>query len=381
MPIKAVREFHIGEGGILRRFEAAVHLTRLGPQITCALVITWLPVVIFSLVNEWMTGRREPLVHAAGFHVRALVAMPVLLALDHEFPRVCRRALTQLVSQSFVPDVAENRLDRVLQSGKRLADSSAPELILAALALSLGVGELAGVVPFSGRTRDSGLSVPNVWYALADVPVVQFLLWRSLWRWAIWTRVLIGLARIELDLVPSHPDQRGGISFLCWPSLSYCSVLLFAISSMLCASQVARFTASGVTMKTFAPLLLVFAATGTLIAFGPLLLFSPQLMRVRRRGLIEYGRLGAEYGRGFQRRWFGEQRPGAKIGPRSTQPLSDLAVTYRDTIDRLRLLLFDRRDMVVLLAATLLPMGPVILMRVPREDWSTLLAMLTGAGL
>jgi hypothetical protein len=90
--------------------------------------------------------------------------------------------------------------------------------------------------------------------------------------------------------------------------------------------------------------------------------------------------LGTEYGRGFQRRWFGE-RPGAKIGPRSTQPLSDLAVIHRDTIDQLRILLFDKRDMVALLVATLLPMVPVILMRVPREDWSTLLTMLTGAGL
>jgi hypothetical protein len=168
------------------------------------------------------------------------------------------------------------------------------------------------------------------------VPFVQFLLWRSLWRWGIWVRVLIGLARIELALVPSHPDRRGGISFLRWPSTGYCGMLMFAISSMLCASQVTRFTASGVTLPTFAPLLLAFAVPATLIAFGPLLLFSPQLMRTRRLGLIEYGRLGAEYGRGFQSRWFSEQRPGAGIGPRSTQPLSDLAVTYRDTIDRCR---------------------------------------------
>lgn len=57
----------------------------------------------------------------------------MLLALDQVFPRVCRSVLTQLVTRSFVPDVAEGRLVRVVQSGKRLADSSAPELILAAL--------------------------------------------------------------------------------------------------------------------------------------------------------------------------------------------------------------------------------------------------------
>jgi hypothetical protein len=40
MAIGAIREFRIGEGGILRRFETAAHLTRLGPQIACALAVT-----------------------------------------------------------------------------------------------------------------------------------------------------------------------------------------------------------------------------------------------------------------------------------------------------------------------------------------------------
>jgi hypothetical protein len=380
MANEAIREFRIGEGGILRRFETAAHLTRLAPQIALGLALTWLPVMVLSLVSERMTGRRDPLVHTAGFHVRLLVAMPVLLALDQVFPRVCRSVLIQLVTQSFVPEAAEARLDRTLQNGTRLADSQAPELILAALALALGLSELVGVVSLFGRPVESVRTMPHVWYAAVDLPFVQFLIWRSLWRWVIWVRVLIGLAGIELDLVPSHPDRRGGINFLRWPSIGYCSMLVFAISSILCASQVTRFTAAGMTLRTFAPLLLAFAATGTLIAFGPLLLFTPQLIKARRIGLIEYGRLGAEYGRGFQKRWFSEARPGAGIGPRSTQPLSDLAVTYRDTIDRFRILLSDKRDMITLLVATLLPMVPVILVRVPTEDWRTLLTMLSGAG-
>ncbi|HEY2202702.1 MAG TPA: hypothetical protein VGH56_12520, partial [Solirubrobacteraceae bacterium] len=376
MTNEAIREFRIGEGGIFRRFETAAHLTRLAPQIACALALTWLPVMVLSLVSERMTGRRDPLVHAAGFHVRLLVAVPVLLALDQVFPRVCRSVLTQLVTQSFVPEAAEARLDRALQSGTRLADSPAPELILAALALALGLSELAGVASLFGRPGEWERTVPHVWYAAVDLPLVQFLIWRSLWRWVIWVRMLIGLAGIELDLVPSHPDRRGGINFLRWPSIGYCSMLVFAISSIVCANQVTRFTAAGMTLRTFAPLLLAFAATGTLIAFGPLLLFTPRLIKARRIGLIEYGRLGAEYGRGFQKRWFSEARPGAGIGPRSTQPLSDLAVTYRDTIDRFRILLFGKRDLITLLLATLLPMVPVMLMRVPPEDWRTLLKML-----
>jgi hypothetical protein len=380
MTTDAIRNLRIGEGGLLRRFESAAHLTRLPQQILTALAITWFPVVALSLLNERLTGLREPLVHAPSLHVRLLVAMPVLLILDHVFPRSCRSTLEQLASQSFVPAAAEPRFERILRSAMRMADSLVPELLMAALALGFGVGALAGVVPKSGLPSEIGLTAAHVWYALADGPLLQFLLWRSLWRWAIWVRVLIGLARIELDLVPSHPDRRGGISFLRLPSLGYCSTLLFAISSVLCADQAPRFTFGG-TLASYTPLLLVFGIVGALIAFGPLLLFSPQLIRLRRRGVVEYAGLGSRYGRRFERAWIHGGEPPDRLEGRDTQPLADLGSIYRDTVDRLRPLMFDGRDLVVLLVATLIPLVPVMLLHVPREDWSKLLGLLTGGAL
>ncbi|MDQ3363809.1 MAG: hypothetical protein M3680_00050 [Myxococcota bacterium] len=108
----------------------------------------------------------------------------------------------------------------------------------------------------------------------------EFLLFRSLWRWAIWVRVLGGLARIDLD--PMHPDRRGGIAFLRLPSIGYCAMLLFTVASVLCAEwhDLAFF---GVTLVSFAPLLVLFAAVGTLVAFGPLLLFRCVSTSLRQR--------------------------------------------------------------------------------------------------
>lgn len=377
MAIQAIQEFRIGEGGLLRRFERAARLTRLSQQIAIALATTWLPVMLLAILNRRLTGRWEPFVYRPAMHVRLLVAMPVLLALDHVFPRVCRTVLGQLVTQSFVPTTAQARFDRLLRVSTRMADSAFPELLMIGLALAIGFGQLLGLVPMSGVARGTPLSPILFWYALVDVPFLQFLLWRALWRWAVWVRVLVGLSRIDLDLVAGHPDRRGGISFLRWPSIGYCSMLLFAISSVLCAEQGSRL-AFGASLASFTPLLLVFGTAGTLIAFGPLLLFTPQLMRARRDGLVEYARLGSEYGRGFQRRWIRGRPSAERIGPRSTQPLSDLGAIYRDTVERLRPLIFEKRDLVALLLAILLPLVPVILLRVPAEDWKRLLALLTG---
>ena len=46
-----------------------------------------------------------------------------------------------------------------------------------------------------------------------------------------------------------------------------------------------------------------------------------------------------------------------------------------------RLVLIDKTDVLLLLAATLAPVVPVMIARVPLEEWDQLLEMLTGGAL
>jgi hypothetical protein len=292
------------------------------------------------------------------------------------FPAICRYTLTQLHEQGFVPPAAEPRVDGLLRGAARLADSSIPEVLLALLGLGLGVATLLGVLPISGLTYRTVLSADQVWYALTDLPLFQFLLWRSVWRWAIWVRILAGLSRIRLLLVPTHPDRSGGIRFLKLPSVGYCAALLFAVSSVLCAEWGNRLTI-GATLASFKPLLLVFASVATLIAFGPLLLFAPQLFYARRRGMLELGGVAADSGRAFRKAL---RDPTLRLGRRSVHELASLEQTYRETVKQLSLLLFDKQDMALLLLATLLPLVPVMLLHVPLEDWESVLALIGGWG-
>src|SRR5690606_4354971 len=107
-----------------------------------------------------------------------------------------------------------------------------PEALLVLFALGVGVAALGGHLPIRGLSRGElargDLAPDQIWYALTDLPLFQFLLWRSVWRWAIWVGILVGCSRIELDLVPTHPDRCGGIRVLNLPSIGYCAMLLFA---------------------------------------------------------------------------------------------------------------------------------------------------------
>jgi hypothetical protein len=331
--------------------------------------------VVLGLWNEATTGRPEPLIHHPAVHVRLLVATPVFLILDRLFPPLCKFVLAQLDTMQFVPAGSRARFESIVSSASRLSDSSLPELVLALLGFGLGASVLLGLVPISGVTPGATLTAAQIWYALTDVPLFQFLLWRSIWRWLIWVGVLFRLARIRLDLVPTHPDRCGGIRFLRLPSLGYCAALLFAASSVLCAEWGDRFSLYA-GLSSFEPLLVVFGVVGVLIAFGPLLLFTPQLARAKHVGLTEIGLIATQYGRDV-----GRSMVRAESAPTSAdiQALANIEQTYRETVKQMSHYLIDRRDLFTLLLATLLPLVPLLFLHVPREDWEGLLSLFTGA--
>jgi hypothetical protein len=368
-----LEDFHIGEGGLLRRLEARCHLTKLPWQILGVVTITWVPIVALGVLGH------DPLARDLGVHVRLLVAAPVLLYLDLKFPKVCRRTILQLAQQEFIPEAEQPRLTATLRAAARLADSPLPELTLAVVSIGLSVVSLLRLVPLGGIAGWTGLTPVQLWYAIVALPLFEFLLLRSLWRWAIWVRVLVGLARIDLDLEPTHPDRCGGIAFLRLPAIEYCAMLLFVVASVVCAMWHSRFEL-GATVVSFVPLLLLFAAIAILVAFGPLLMFVPHLERARRAGLADVGGLAAKLGRRFRRRWIRATEVAAEADASAdAQALAAIGSSYRNSISRLRLLLFDLHDLIILIVATAIPVVPVMFARVPHEDWMKIAKLIGGS--
>ena len=303
------RRLRVGEGGLLRRLEARCHLTTPFRQICAALLITWVPIVLLGFAIELTTGYFVPLLHDPAVHVRLVIATPVLLFLDRVFPSTCRDVLDQLSHFGFVRPADQARFDRCVVRATHLGDWWLPEALIAISAFAVGVGYLFGVMPWAGFGRPATLTAPAYWYALVALPLFEFLLFRLLWRWAVWVRLLVDISRIDLDLDATHPDRRGGVSVLGRPSIAYCAALLFVASAVLSAEWGARFTF--VSLAHFIPLLLVFAAVATLVAFGPLMLFSLQIHRARRDAQLEVGGLAARAGRAFRQRW--NYRPGSEV--------------------------------------------------------------------
>jgi hypothetical protein len=375
-------EFRLGIGGPLYHAERAAHLEKLGRLIPVAIGVTWVPLLLFSL-GEWLLIHQgEPMLLDLSIHIRLLITLPLVLVAERLLDLTCRTALSRLLDEGFVPAGQKERVHVLLRKVERVRDSPIPEAILFAIAVGAGIASLVGLLPPSGIVHgvvESRYSAARLWYALVALPISQFVLWRSLFRWALWVRVLAGLSRLPLRLLPAHADRRGGIDFLKLPSLVYGALLLLAVGSALSGGWETQILLYGTKIDAIKPLFITFVVIGTIIAFAPLLLFVPVLFEARRRGRIAYGGLMADYARQFQERWIGPPERADMLGSSDFQSLADLGNTYRESVEKMQVLLFGLRDCIALFVASQIPALPILLSQLPaREVLKRLLHLLTG---
>jgi hypothetical protein len=376
-------EFHIGVGGPFWRLEQAARVEPLRRLAPLAVAITWVPLVVLTAA-EWLLQRApEPLLRDLSVDVRLVVGLPLLLAADRLLNMSARTVVLRLFGEGYIPPAAEERVKRILRGVLRWRDSPVPEALLLAVAIGVGVAALFGLVPPAGTIHglaESRHGPVRTWYALVSLPIFQFVLWRSLFRWALWVRVLFGLQRVRLRLLPGHADRRGGIGFVKQPTLVYCSLLLFVTSSILCAGWATQMLVYGTRVEAVKPLFFTFVLVGIVIAVAPLIGFIPQLFLGRLAARRRYGNLVSDYTGRFEQRWLEPGERQGLLGAPDIQSFNDLGSAYREGAEKFEVLPFTPRDAIVLLVAALLPALPLMFLQAPAQEViARLLKLFAGA--
>jgi hypothetical protein len=341
------------------------------------IAVTWVPIVVLSIVEWRATGQLPALFVSFSLHVKALIAVPLLLAAENVLHvRTCR-CIDRIVDERWAEPPAA--VAALTTAAERRRDSRVAEAVVLAVALfgsqavTWGLGKSIGVI--RGRGLDQ-LSAAAVWNSVVTLSVYQFLLYRWLWRWWIWSRLLWGLARLKLRVLPTHADKQGGLGFLALVSSAF-GIVIFAISavqSSVWADQVAFANKSALSFKSPAAVLLVLCL---LIAFGPLIPFVRQMWVARLEAVRQYGKLAADYARLFHARWIQRGEREDLLGSPDIQSLADIGASY-DVIREMRPVPFSLQSIIAVVLAVLAPMLPLVLMEVPLVE---LLSKLSGVGL
>jgi hypothetical protein len=306
----APAEFSFVRGGPFYRAEQAFRLINpdrwnLSRRIVVLIAISWLPLfIITALLNA---GGLQSLLMDYRVHARLLIAVPVLLIGEIVMESRFRQVFSYL-RESGLLDVHDMAyMDGVVANLVRLRDAYLPEIIIVALIfvrLALRYRALVDTTPWMGQELGSGYHFTVAgWYgALVSAPLFTFLLALAFWRWMLWTFFAFKLSRRNLKVVATHPDERGGLSFLAI-SISAFAPIVFAVCTVVGATWRHDVLGHGAHILNFKLSAIVLVVLILLIALGPLLFFVPRLAALRRSGVLEYGILGQLQSTEFQKKW------------------------------------------------------------------------------
>jgi len=374
-------DFSLVLGGPIFQLLRRSHLTNDALELAHHRIIvislfSWLPLVVLSaLEGKMLGGIAVPFLLDAEVHVRFLVVIPLLISAELVVHRRMRFVVKQFLERHLIPESAMARFDAAIASVFRLRNSVLAEVLLFAFVYVFGILivwrhyiALDTATWYATPSVDgSKLSLAGMWFGYVSLPIFQFLLCRWYFRLFIWTRFLWQVSRIDLRLMPAHPDRVGGLGFLSDTVYAFIP-LLIAHGALLAGLIFDRIYHLGAKLPDFMLESLVLVIFLMCAVLGPLLVFAPQLARAKRMGFREYGTLAERYVREFDGKWLRGGAPADEplLGSGDLQSLADLGNSF-EVVRTMRIAPFTKETILQLAAATVAPVAPLLLTMMPLE--------------
>jgi hypothetical protein len=342
--------------------------------------IGWLPLLLLSsLEGHLVAGGGVAVAFARDIdvHIKFLIVVPLLVMAELVVHQRMRPIARSFLDRNLIPEGELERFKQAIAAAFRLRNSVLAETLLVILVYGVGVlfvwrlyGALDTATWYAAPDAGGGrtLTLAGTWYAYVSLPVFQFLLVRWYFRLFVWSRFAWHVSRIELQLVPTHPDRLGGLGFLAGTASAF-ALLLFAHGTLLAAQIAGRIFYAGAALTDFKVEIGVVLGFLLCVVFLPLLVFTPQLARAKRQGAREYGTLAMRYAREFDNKWMRGGVPEGEpiLGNSDIQSLADMAGSH-DVVREMRVAPVTRDAVVQLAAAVLLPLVPLGLTMMPLEE-------------
>jgi hypothetical protein len=203
---------------------------------------------------------------------------------------------------------------------------------------------------------------------MACLILFRFLMFRWLWQLGLWWHFLWRLSKLELMLMPTHPDCAAGLGYLEVVQVHF-ALLVLAISIILSASFAEEISTGKMAFESIYPALPLILIVGAVLLLGPLFFFAPKLWASKVKGLNDYMVFASQYVNDFDRKWLGADTAPRKslLGAPDLQSLADLGNSI-NIVRTMRWIPVSLKLLMVLTMATLLPMLPLFLLKYPITE-------------
>ena len=315
---------------------------------------------------------RIPLLYDFATYGRLLLCLPLLVVAEIVIDPAIRLSIRQFVEAGIVQDDVLPKFDSVLTRIQKLRDSKIPEFLLLGLAffpVFLFEHEWTAGAVSSWHTSAKGLTPAGWWYAFVSAPLLRFFIFRWAFRYFVWSALLRRISRLDLLLMPTHPDRAAGLNFLAVTQQRF-GILFCALGCTFAGRMANSLVFEGATIQSFQSLMIGFVVLSLIISLLPLALLTPKLMMVRWKGLLEYGRLANAYTQDFDRKWVHRTTTaGAEplLGTSDIQSLADMGNSF-GFVNAMMIAPISKALVLQLAAQAALPLIPVIMIGTPAPE-------------
>lgn len=346
----------------------------IGRRVAVLVALAWGVPVVWALLNGRLwpgDAAGEPLLSHYGLHARFLVAVALLVVAEAVADRGLKRVIAQFTASGAVGAAARLPFERLLRDTARLRDRTLPWVVVAGVAL----GWTLGHVPDSGddaltwATGARGeLGFGGWWMLYVSRPIFVVLLLAWAWRLLLTTLLFARIGRLELALVPTHPDRQGGIGFVQALPGALAPVVL-ALSMVVTSQWAHDVLYHGTSLASLKLPAAALVVTLALLPLLPLLVLAPALIGTKARALPAYAALVGEHGRQVHRRWI-LREPVADdrlIDAAEIGPVADAAAMYQ-AVAAMQPVPVGKRAIVPLVLAIGLPLVVLVALRLPLKS-------------
>lgn len=290
-------DFSLVLGGPLYQLFRRAHLAGDGLELMRrrALVITcfaWAPMLLLSAFDGHALGGaiKVPFLYDIEAHVRFLIALPILIAAELIVHQRLRPVVRQFVERRIIIPEELPKFQAAIASTLRVRNSVIVEVALLVLVYTLGLWVWRNqtalgaaswyAIPAGGQLH---LTLAGYWYVFISLPIFQFILLRWYLRFLLWFRFLWRVSRLNLRLIPTHPDRAAGLGFLGTGTYAF-GPILFAQGALLAGLIASQIFYAGQNLIAFKVQVASFVAFFLVFIFSPLTVFTTHLVRAKRQG-------------------------------------------------------------------------------------------------
>jgi hypothetical protein len=371
-------ELSVVRGDLLFRLQRRVGLVPAGGlglvrRAVFWSLLAWLPIVLWALyVGRALPGvAGEPLLAHFGVHARFLVAVPLLILAEGPVHALTTRLLPQFVHSGVVPPAGVEPFRAAIAATARLRDATLPWAlmlgIVVAFASTSEIVHRSHEIDWAG-TPEGRPGFGALWYLYVARSIYLTLALAWLWRVVLLAVLFWRIARLDLALVPTHPDRVGGLGFLERVPPLFAPVPL-AIGCVVASRWAHDAVYHGLALPSLKVQMIAFVVLSVVLFVLPLAAFAGPLKRAKKQALLDYGALVGRHGRLVHERWIRGKPVGddALLAAPELGPVADTAAVY-DAVKAMRTLPVGKAAVVPLAAAAVAPMLAVLALQVPVKD-------------